>query len=360
MKKYLIAFFLCLYLIPGIVLGKGLDAEQNKIKKPPRIIRTCCAFGSDIGIVGVPFLKYTEVTSIELMGDHKYLGDKDERNGIVYTCEGGFIDIGHLRDQADWTAFLYHLITENRGEEVKLKLGLEGGVKRLVLDIPDTISSNDAILLAGRITYDLSVWHEISTWFGVSSVPFVPERYSAFSLEDDYSNLLGVTLGMKAIQSNLPFEKAMTQILANTLDTLHVVSSEEETLAAMEKVHNEWWTREKRLPSRKIIMMREISTYTGSEPLLVPDMGAVYTPHYLKLPLLTSANKPLTSFYKLDFKLNRKFPYHKMFPENKGRKISQDDFNVILNRVTEEVNRKQAAENLREMEKQNMKTKNKG
>ena len=359
MRLFVFFSMFVLFIEPFTGFGQVNSSNNKKLKMPPRIIRTCCAFGSNVGIIGVPFLKYTETTSIEKLGDHVYMGGKDEGNGIVYTCKGGFIDVGHLREQSDWTAFLYGVITSNKGNSINIKLGREGGVKRLELNIPESLSNSDAILLAGRITYDLSVWHEISTWYGVSSIPFIPERYSAFSIEDDYSNLLGVTLGMKALRSDMPFEKAMTKILRETLDSLQVVENEEETLQAMEDVRNDWWTREKKLPSRKIIMKRDISDYKGASPLLIPNRSKKYLPANLELQNSTANNEPLTNFYSLDFRLNRKFPMRELFPERNGRRISEDDFLIILDNVKEDINQKQEADNYREQRKLSRKA-NKG
>ena len=42
--------------------------------------------------------------------------------------------------------------------------------------------------------YQLSLWHEIATWYGWASFEAFPERASAFSPEDLYSNLLGAKL----------------------------------------------------------------------------------------------------------------------------------------------------------------------
>ena len=77
---------------------------------PPRVIRTCCAFGSDLHLMIFPILKYTDITSVNLLGPHGYLGNAGEGNGIIYTRRGGFVDMAHLRDQADWTAYLYSRI----------------------------------------------------------------------------------------------------------------------------------------------------------------------------------------------------------------------------------------------------------
>jgi hypothetical protein len=340
MKKCCVPLLATMLLSPVVLKATGLDLSNKKLGTPPRIIRTCCSFGSDVGVMGVPFFKLTETTSIEDLGDHHYLGSKDEGNGIVYTRKGGFIDVGHLRDQADWTAYFYFLISNHRGEKIELKLPHEGGTKRLQIGVPDSISDDDAILLSGRIAYDLSVWHEIATWFGVSSVPFVPERYSAFSIEDDYSNLLGINLGMDAIRSELPFEQAMTKFLHETLDTMGVVSSEKETLDAMEMVRNQWWSRDYRFPSRKILIERDVTPYTEKKPMLVPQLSKDVDPCEIDLPVVSKEKQLLTSFYILALRLNRKFPVKEMFPGKKGRIITQNDFNVLVDKANFEISQK--------------------
>src|SRR5680860_862991 len=84
--------------------------QKEIANPPPRIIRTCCGFGANIGVAGVPFYKKTDITTVAEMGPHHFLGGKEEQNGNIYTKRGGFIDLGHLRDCADWTAYLYRLI----------------------------------------------------------------------------------------------------------------------------------------------------------------------------------------------------------------------------------------------------------
>ena len=219
-----------------------------------------------------PVVKITDISSVEKLGKHHYLGAPEEGNGIIYTQKGGFIDIGHLRDIADWTAFLYTKIMD-RSENglLELKLGKEGGLKTLKLNIPPNFSKNDAATLAGRIAYDLSVWHEIATWFGASTVPLLPERYSSFSIEDAYSNLLGAQLGIEAIKSDLPYEEAMTRLLAQKLQDLNAVSSEHETYEAMEMVRDIWWTRDKKLPSRKVLLYRQLKVYPAVSPMLISN-----------------------------------------------------------------------------------------
>lgn len=312
--------------------------------KPHRIIRTCCSFGTEMQMFAIPGVKLTEITSLERIGNHHYLGDQSEENGIVYTRRGGFIDMGHLRDQVDWTAFLYTKLTQNRTNgKLSMVLGHEGGEKTLIALVPVELSDKDLVLLAGKIAYDLSVWHEIATWFGASTIPFVPERYSSFSVEDAYSNLLGVTIGIKALQSELPYEDAVTQIIDETLRNLDVVSNETETYMAMESVRDIWWTREKKLPSSKVLLQRQLQVYPCLNPWLVPGWTSPSKESSeLKVPEFASTGEPLNDYYELEFKLNYKFPFRKMFPERKDRNITQNDFDRLLARVAIELNKKES------------------
>ncbi len=310
--------------------------------KPHRIIRTCCSFGTEMQLFAIPGVKLTETTSMEKIGVHHYLGDESEGNGIIYTRRGGFIDMGHLRDQADWTAYLYTQLLENKQQgTLSLILGHEGGEKNLNVAIPPNMGNQDLIQLAGKIAYDLSVWHEIATWFGASTIPFVPERYSSFSVEDPFSNLLGVTIGIQALQSELLYEKAVTEIIDKTLQSLDVVSDESETYLAMEDVRGIWWTRERKLPSSKVLLQRQLQVYSCLQPWLVPGWISTNTvPYELKVPEYTSNGQALNNFYKLDFRLNYKFPFHKMFPERRDRNISQNDFDRLLAQVARELIKK--------------------
>jgi hypothetical protein len=293
-------------------------------------------------LFAIPGVKLTETTSIEKIGPHHYLGNASEQNGIIYSRRGGFIDMAHLRDQADWTAYLYTQLLKNKQKgTLSLILGHEGGEKTLTVSIPTNMENQDLIHLAGKIAYDLSVWHEIATWFGASSIPFVPERYSSFSIEDPYSNLLGVTIGMQALQNALPYEKAVTTIIDETLKNLDAVKNEAETYLAMEAVRNIWWTREKKLPSSKVLLQRQLQVYSCLQPWLVPGwMDDNKVPNELKVPEYTSDGQNLNKFYQLGFRLNSKFPFHKMFPERRERTISQNDFDRLLAQVARELTKK--------------------
>jgi hypothetical protein len=340
MKCKLFSFlFLLIIFFADTVNGysKGINFSMRP-SPPPKIIRTCCSFGSEVGIIGVPYFKLTEITSIENVGKHEYLGCREEGNGIIYTRKGGFIDLAHLRDQADWTAYLYYIISTHKGiSNFEMKLGHEGGAKTLTLNIPQSLSDENSMILAGRIAYDLSVWHEIATWFGANSIPFVPERYSSFSVEDDYSNLLGATLGIKALESNLPFEKAMTKLLDEKLFELERVDSISQTYAAMERVLNEWWTRDYKFPQANVTLKRNYSSYSCANPLIVPGFASSSGEKcVLQLPRLTDANLCFEDLYTLSLKLNMKLRNEHYFVDYRKKTITNRDFLPLIDEISSE------------------------
>lgn len=315
------------------------DDGVNLDKIPPRIIRACCAFGYDLKLWGVPFVTIDQVIGIDDLGEHYYMGNKSEGIGTVYTNKGGFIDIGHLRDQIDWTRYLYTTILNSRGKgEVILSLRKEAGRKTLYLNVPAQLDTNDCILLAGKITYDLSLWHEISTWFGASTVPLIPEKFSSFSVEDVYSNLLGVHVGMKTLHSKLPFNVAATKIIASTLDSLAVVKTAKDTYDAYDAVHNIWYTNKKRIPRTNVTLKRDTDVLNSSRPWIIPNQtNNIGSPIILEVPLLNTKGELLTDFYQFTIALNRKFPVEEIFSSDQSSLINQDDFGVLLKRIANDL-----------------------
>jgi hypothetical protein len=331
--------FLTIITFSFSTLAKSPDLTKKELSvPPPRIIRTCCGFGAEIGITGVPFAKKTDITSIEIMGEHHFMGGHTEKNGIIYTRRGGFIDLGHLRDCADWTAWLYDLIKTAESDEKFLTTELrhEGGDKTLTLALPANMDENAVIELAGKIAYDLSLWHEISTWFGARYVPLVPEKFSSFSPEDMYSNLLGVHLGMRSIKSELPYDDAMTTELSNMLDSLQTVKTVTETYKAMMEVNNVWYTNSKKYPKDDVTIKRYFVTGNELTPWLIPGENCILPPYSLHIP-----DKSNENFYQLILKLNYRFPVDTLFYDKNDRIITQKDFDAILDFIKNEVQQKE-------------------
>ncbi len=320
---------LLLILVSNVIEAKPPVIAANHLLSPPsNIIRTCCSFGSNVSVARVPFLKKTDIISFFELNNHTYLGGNEEGNGIIYTHKGGFIDIGHLRDFADWTAYLYTIISYgiDNQKSLELNLGKEGGLKMLTINSSDLITATQRLELAGKIAFDISLWHEIATWFGTSYIPLVPERYSSFSPEDLNSNLLGIKIGILAIESEMEFDEAMTIILSEELIGLGAVATYEETALAMEEVQDVWWTRKKALPSKDILLKRYFDSDTNLVPWLLPSSAS--TPF-----LLEKFESELNKYYQFSIQINSKIPEDEIWLNEIVETIDQNDFHTMMDYI---------------------------
>jgi hypothetical protein len=138
------------------------------------------------------------------LGPHCYWLDGTEDNGILYTCRAGHIDIAHVRKAADWTGFLAALTLECLQEgrtafQFKLRepsryfveLTYPQGWDALPADEKERVAREVSRQLGQYLAYTAMTWHEILTWFGFKPKGYRSEFPSAFSWEDNYSNLLG-------------------------------------------------------------------------------------------------------------------------------------------------------------------------
>jgi hypothetical protein len=130
----------------------------------------------------------------------------------------------------------------------------------------------------------------------------------------------------------------MTLLLQQTLDSIGVVSTIDDTFNAMEAVRNLWWSRDKGLPSRKILIERQLNVYAPQLPWLVPEWSKSESgPHELQVPNSTCDGRSLNHFYQLDFRLNGKFNTKEIFSAKK-KNITQNDFETLLSCIEKELN----------------------
>jgi hypothetical protein len=100
------------------------DPSTQSIPPVPirRRLRPCCAFGADLaskmGPIPVPAFRVGNMLGRDDVGPHTYdsgllhfrrseqqtVALNNEKNGLIYTCRGGFIDTAHVRDYADWAS----------------------------------------------------------------------------------------------------------------------------------------------------------------------------------------------------------------------------------------------------------------
>jgi hypothetical protein len=220
------------------LVGEGLEAS-------PRI---------RVGYLPSPTLG-TVFSGPEELGQHGYRPNLSERNGIVYTCKAGAIDIGHARKASDWTIFLaakvYEQIMKGRN---KFSFRLYEPSKYFVrLTYPDNwkdMSQQDR----ERIAYEVSVglgrylaftavtWHEIITWFGFKSKGLEPEYPSAFTWEETFSNLFGTHIAMLALKdTEHSYNEAVTLAFDSELRALDAQPGHVSRHAA-ESVRGPWFT----------------------------------------------------------------------------------------------------------------------
>jgi len=208
-----------------------------------------------VGYLPTPTLG-TVFSGPEQLGEHGYRPNLSERNGIVYTCKAGPIDIGHARKAADWTVFLaakvYRQIAQGNEAEFSYKL-YEPSRYFVRLTYPkewDTLAEQEK----QRIAYEVSAgigrylafvgvtWHEIVTWFGFKSKGLEPEHPSAFTWEETFSNLFGTHVAMLALEDDRhTYNEAVTLAFDRELRKLEAQPAGVSRRAS-ESVRGPWFT----------------------------------------------------------------------------------------------------------------------
>ena len=311
------------HLLASDTLGLRRDVRPNEMPNVPirKRLRPCCAFGSGLrvrlGLLKIPGFSIDNIRSPDQIGHHEYdagqvgkdVFEGNERNGLVYTCRGGFIDTAHVRDYADWTLFLATRIGRllETGGVIEMPSG-EGGQRTFVLKPVDAEfvrivgRRNLTASLAVWAGFQLSIWHEIATWYGWASFDVFSERASAFSPEDLYSNLLGAKLAGPIISSGNDlsedlFDRAIDAWLERSLEFLGGVPADagEGVMAAVDQ---QWWDSNARLPDPNLVLRRNLQIGARIEPWLVPkgrlaaadakrlehECGGDRDPHVLRNP----------------------------------------------------------------------------
>jgi len=160
----------------------------------------------------------------EHLGSHGYYYNLFEKDGMVYTCRGGHIDIIHLRIAADWTAYLAaesfkHVM--RRDPHFSFGLAVDRSTNHVHLSYPENwddlseaeradIAEEVAMAMGPYLSFTMTTWHEILTWFGFKCIGLATEFPSAFSWEDNYSNLLGTIVAIRALQdTEHSYDKAL-------------------------------------------------------------------------------------------------------------------------------------------------------
>lgn len=308
-------WFLLLWIVAGAAWADGTLLPLKQARKaypvvgqlsPPESLRPCCAFGYDLHVravgVPIPFYQIGNVLTLDTLGRHHYndsalgavkniVGLSDEKNGLIYTRRGGFIDIAHVRDTADNTLYLFSRILPELGRDGRLFYSEELGVRRVQLRAftpPSAMPQRYTLAawLAGRLAFELAQWHEIAQWYGFQSVSGFSEEISAFSPEDLYSNLLGARLAIEVIlqgkaDSVERYNAAMDSALRHALLRLGV-ATETETERKFRELDGDWWNSKRRVPDKFLVLKRNYSL--DSDRLPTPVAYEKTAPYRLTLP----------------------------------------------------------------------------
>jgi hypothetical protein len=245
-KKRRVRLSLCLFSLACLTsTGKARFPPARDVQFAPRG-RIACVASSTLGV------RYPDPYAL---GRHSYSFGLFERNGIVYTCRGGHIDVTHVRKAADWTAYLANETRETiragrtefsfrMREPSKYHVRIEYPVewRYLQADMKEDIALEVSIGLGQYLAFTGCTWHEILTWFGFRGAGFYPEYESAFSWEDSYSNALGCQIGARALRDpDHTYTEAMTLLLNRELKELGV-QPKPAAYDAAEAARNLWFT----------------------------------------------------------------------------------------------------------------------
>ena len=273
-----------------------LDPGSIPRLDPPRNVRPCCSFGMDQRVVyqgvEIPGYRKGNVTSPDDLGHHEYdhgfvaVRPNDraldvERNGLVYTCRGGFVDTAHVRDYADMTFFLGLRIAELLPRGGMIPIPGDGALRVVtVRPAPEqTVAQVGRFRVAARLAehaaWQLSIWHEIASWYGVKSTPGFSEKVSTFSPEDLYSNAIGVKVGAALIDGRIPvtrddYNVAMDVWLRAVLERLGAVPAPA-TRSVIAALDGRWWDSKRPLPDTKLVLRRDLDITPPIDPWRAGD-----------------------------------------------------------------------------------------
>ncbi|MES2528648.1 MAG: DUF4056 domain-containing protein [Bdellovibrionota bacterium] len=330
--------------LPAFSSYDGLDAQFLKTQKIAETSRACCNFVSHPVLDSLGLFQFLDA---EKLGTHSYHQKEKDPMGLVYTCKGGFVDVAHLRDNADWTAHILFNLPKWIGSGKTIDARNEGGFKSRRVYFPkmepkkiSELSSDDLAKISVAMGFGFATLHEIVTGFSIAvSFPVtlvMYERASSFSVEDQYSNLLGAHLGAEAAQAKGPYEDEMTKILSRTIKKLSPLSLDE-TKAVHESLHHRWWKKD--LLGRNRMVAKRNYGFKGEifgDTVAGLSQCQNMEPLPVEVPDKLSNGMSVSDYFLIQGEVNRKFT-RQMIKSKKMVKpiITQKDYPGFISTIKE-------------------------
>lgn len=317
----------------------GLDLEALKEQKIVQPSRACCNFTSHPVLDSLGLFQFIDPDN---MGSHSYGQKQKDAMGITYTCGGGFIDVAHLRDNADWTAHILLQLPQWLGSGETIEARREGGFKARKVFFPKlprekvlALSQEDLARIAIAMSFGFATLHEIVTGFNIAvSFPVtlvMYERASSFSVEDQYSNLLGGHLGAEAILASGNYEEEMTKSLDRAMKKLSPIGLEP-SKALHSTLKDSWWQKD--LLGRNRMVQKRNYAYSGNVlPVPVSGVKACEGKDLmpLEVPEKLSTGESANSYFVIRGETNKLFRRQlKKHGLKESKVIIQKDYPVIV------------------------------
>lgn len=286
------------------------------------------------------------------MGEHHSTFRGGEVNGMLYTCRGGFIDVGHVREAADRTAFVKEFVQccllENKTDfsfsviepsKYLVKISYPPDWHNYPLESRKLIANEVSIDIGQHIAHTSLIWHEIITWFGFATVSGFPDKISSFSWEDSYSDALGTKLGAAALrQTDQSYDDAMTRLFDEEMKSLGVQTPQVAKKAA-NAIKGDWYTG----GMYYFVRMNKRNFDVGFDdgmvtPACVPGICEGSSPKLCEIPKLESLAKYGFGFsVELDPRISEKNKIYSLIGLKKNQLIKP---NIHFARVIENLENK--------------------
>lgn len=294
----------------------------TQFTNPERKIRkNFSQFGYNLSLIPIPLFPITSFINPHNFGIQSYGGPgKGEKNGSLYTCDGGFMDFSHIRVAVDWTVFLtFKMLSEKKGFD----LPDEGGHLKLHFTGLDTLSIQDIAAIAERITFERLIWHEVASWQYHPPNYTFDEQQSTFTPEDSYSDLLGAVIGKRVAlrilekEEGLSYAQIATEEIKKMISSLHPLTtikgskhaydivdrSKQLDLPEGKRNDDVWWDSQIIFADQRYMFKRYINIGPAVAPWLVPESeqlgcSADTKPFTLHLPEWSAWGKSYNSYYE--------------------------------------------------------------